>query len=404
MRRGLQLALLSVALVLTFPGSAMGEFAPLDRFGEFGAGAGQLSSPAGAEVSADGELFVADSGNDRIAIFAGDGTFARTLIGGLSGPRDVALDGDGRVFVADTGNNRVAVLSTAGALLPGFESSGEAELSGPTGVAVGGSSVFVADTGKSRIAVFEEDGEFLSSFATLTPPKDVAVGPGGNLFVVGDEQVDVYTPAGLLIDSFGDEPGEGKLEKPAALALGREQVFVAEQGEDMVERFSSSGAYLGGFSVESTPGGVATACGGNVFAIEEEMNFARIARFGEPGAPPPPCAEPPGEPVQVTFVRVPSNKFRFAGLVKNRSNGYAVLFVRVPGPGRVILKGRGVRRLARGAQGPMRVRLPIKPKVRLRHFLKRHGKGRIRVEVTFRPVGGEPFTREKPILLKRKRR
>jgi hypothetical protein len=52
----------------------------------------------------------------------------------------------------------------------------------------------------------------------------------------------------------------------------------------------------------------------------------------------------------------------------------------------------------------MRVRLPIKPKVRLRRYLKQHGKGRIRVEVTFTPVGGTPFTREKPILLKRTRR
>jgi hypothetical protein len=105
----------------------------------------------------------------------------------------------------------------------------------------------------------------------------------------------------------------------------------------------------------------------------------------------------------VSLIPVPSNRIRFAGLVKNRRNGSAVLFVRVPGPGRVILKGRGVRRLARSTRRAMRVRLPIKPKVRLRHFLKRHGKGRIRVEVTFRPVGGEPRSIEKVIVLRRKR-
>lgn len=95
-------------------------------------------------------------------------------------------------------------------------------------------------------------------------------------------------------------------------------------------------------------------------------------------------------------------KIRFDGLRLNRRNGSAVLFVRVFEPGRVILHGRGVRRLARGAPGAMRVRLPVKPKVRLRHYLKQHGKGRIRVEVTFKPLGGVPRTLEKPIVLKRR--
>lgn len=96
-------------------------------------------------------------------------------------------------------------------------------------------------------------------------------------------------------------------------------------------------------------------------------------------------------------------KIRFSGLKLNRRNGSAVLFVRVAGPGRVILKGRGVRRLSRGAPRAKVVRLPVKPKVRLKRFVKRHGKGRIRVEVTFRPVGGEPRTIEKPIVLRRRR-
>ncbi len=51
----------------------------------------------------------------------------------------------------------------------------------------------------------------------------------------------------------------------------------------------------------------------------------------------------------------------------------------------------------------MRVRLPVKPKVRLRHFLKRHGKGRIRVAVTFTPAAGIPRKREKVVVLRRHR-
>jgi hypothetical protein len=109
-------------------------------------------------------------------------------------------------------------------------------------------------------------------------------------------------------------------------------------------------------------------------------------------------------PVYSPADSVGSKGIRFNGLGLNRRNGSAVLFVRVPGPGRVILHGRGVRRLVRGAPRAMVVRLPVRPKVRLRHYLKRHGKGRIRVEVTFKPLTGAlPKTIEKVIVLRRGR-
>ncbi|MEX2448143.1 MAG: hypothetical protein WD404_05295 [Solirubrobacterales bacterium] len=92
------------------------------------------------------------------------------------------------------------------------------------------------------------------------------------------------------------------------------------------------------------------------------------------------------------------------GWVKlNRRSGRAVLFVRVGGPGRLFLWGRGVRRLRRGAERAKLVRLPVKPKVRLQHYLKRRGKARIRVKVTFTPLTGIPRTQEKLVALKRKR-
>jgi len=99
----------------------------------------------------------------------------------------------------------------------------------------------------------------------------------------------------------------------------------------------------------------------------------------------------------------PSNRFHFAGLIRKRANGFAVLYVRVPGPGVVKLSGRGFRRLSRTPRQATRVRLPIKPKVRLRRYLKRHGRGRIRVIVTFTPTGGAPRTLEKVIVLRRRR-
>ncbi len=96
-------------------------------------------------------------------------------------------------------------------------------------------------------------------------------------------------------------------------------------------------------------------------------------------------------------------KVRFAGLRLNRQSGTALLHVRVLEPGRVVLHGRGLRRLVRGAPQPGVLHLPVKPKVRLRHFLRRHGKGRIRAKTTFVPRAAEPRTLEKVIVLRRKR-
>ncbi len=396
--------LLAVGLGLVLPGSAVA-FGPLSSFGDFGGGLGQLDSPAQITLGPGGDLYVADSGNDRISIFAQDGTFLKTWSGSLSEPQDVAFAPNGRAFVADKGNDRVDVLSAAGEPLNEF---GEGELTDPTGIAVDGSTVYVADAGNERIAVFSTAG------VPLTPidpfpilPTDVVVGRNGNLFVTdsGNGGIDVFTAEGGFIRSFG-ESGPGSLSGPVALALdGSGGIEVADQVAERLVHFSEEGGFLGSFAAEPGVSGVAPACGGNVFATEQATSLARVVRFGEPGAPQPPCAEASQEePIAAPSLKLPSNRFHFAGVRKNRANGFALLFVRVPGAGKLNLTGRGFRRLSRIARQATTVTIPIKPKVRLRHFLKQHGKGRIRVAVTYTPTGGVPRKLEKVIVLKRERR
>jgi NHL repeat len=398
--------LLTLILVLALPGNAAA-FGPLSSFGGLGAGPGQLSAPKQVAIDADGNLYVADSGNDRISVFAGDGTFQRTFgEGELSQPADVALGG-GRAFVADSGDNRITVFTAAGEFLFGF---GETELSEPAGVAVEGSTVYVADRGNNRVLPFTLVGMIATPGTPIEPipsPRDVIIGRSGNLFVAdfGNERIDVYPPGGSEGRSFR-ETASGGLSGPVALSPdGSGGIEVADQVAERVEHFSEAGGFLGGFAAEPAVAGAVAACGGNVFAVEEGASVARVVRFGEPGTPPPPCTPTEQEPELIVDpgVKLPSNKFHFAGLAKKRSNGFAVLYVRVPGPGKVSLTGRGFRRLSRTARQATTVSLPVKPKVRLRRFLKRHGKGRIRVEVTFAPAGGEPRTREKVVVLRRHR-
>ena len=64
---------------------------------------------------------MADTGNNQIVSFgraaSGGGSARSAIRPGFSNPRDVGVDGSGNVYVADTGNRRIAKLSPDGGWL-----------------------------------------------------------------------------------------------------------------------------------------------------------------------------------------------------------------------------------------------------------------------------------------------
>ncbi len=366
--------------------------------------AGAMDRPTG--IAADsGALYVSDYGNGRIDVFAPDGTFIRAfgkgvntgpgnpnvcttacqgaLVGPDAGmirlPLSVAVGAGDQIFVADSANNRISVFSPAGAFVRAFGK----------GVSTGGGDVCTVVTGCKAGAEGSVAGVVAGA---LWNPSGIIAGPAGTLFVAEQptNRVSEFTVNGDFIRAFGEGVDTGAAAfQICTLASGCQQGVVA--------------GTIPGATPE--PQGLAVDCRGALYVTEELAGFARVERFGEPGTALPPCTDAAPASVKVSLLPVArvSNRIRFNGLKLNRGNGTAVLFVKVPGPGRVLLKGRGVRRLSRGAPRAKLVRLPVKPKVRLKRFVKRHGKGRIRVEVTFRPVGGEPRTIEKVIVLRRRR-
>jgi DNA-binding beta-propeller fold protein YncE len=433
-----------------------------------GESAGAMNEPQGVAFGPEGNLFVADKKNNRIDVFAPDGTFVRAfgkgvnpgggdvctiecepgestgVAGAMNGPTGIAAD-SGALYVSDYGNGRIDVFSPGGTFVRAFgkgvntgpgdpdvcttvcqgalvgPSAGMMRL--PLAVAVGpDNQILVADTANNRIDVFSPAGTFVRAFG-----KGVNTGPG---------DPDVCTTACKEgIEGVGDDVA-GALSVPSGITANTAgTLFVAEEANNRVSEFSIDGGFVRAFGegvdtgaaafqictlasgcqqgvAEGTipgatpePHGLAVDCRGALYVTEELAAFARVERFGEPGTALPPCTDATPASVKVSLLPVArvSNRIRFNGLKLNRRSGTAVLFVKVPGPGRVVLKGRGVRRVARSTSHAKRVRLPIKPKVRLRRFVKRHGKGRIRVEVTFRPVGGVPRSIEKVIVLRRKR-
>jgi hypothetical protein len=173
------------------------------RAGIAGGGAGQLNFPDGAAVDGSGNVYVSDTGSDRVDEFSAAGAFVKAYgwgvsdggsafetctstcragsagggAGQLNQPEGVAIDGSGNVYVTDPHNYRVDEFSAAGAFVKaygwgvsdggsayetctstcraGISGGGAGQLNYPDGVAIDGTgNVYVTDTDSSRIDEF----------------------------------------------------------------------------------------------------------------------------------------------------------------------------------------------------------------------------------------------------------
>jgi sugar lactone lactonase YvrE len=85
-----------------------------------GAAAGDVIKPAGLTVDSTGNIWVADTGNNRVEKFTSAGVFANEMVGSygccfnagnnqLNAPQGLAFDAAGLLYVADANNNRIQV-------------------------------------------------------------------------------------------------------------------------------------------------------------------------------------------------------------------------------------------------------------------------------------------------------
>lgn len=258
--------------------------------------AAQLAQPLGIAVDKSGNLYIADRGNNRIrkvtgsniATVAGNGltNYGGDGINGLgaqlNAPFAVAIDADGNVYTADSGNNRIrrvsrdGVVSTfAGNGTNGFGGDGgaatAAQLSFPTGVAVdAGGNVFIADQGNNRIRRVGRDGIIstvagsgaggfsgdggAATSAALNFPYGVAVDGTGNLYIadlynnrvrmVGTNGV-ITTVAGLSGSGYEGDGGPAsaaRLRFPTGVAVGPDgTLYIADYGNHAVRAVDSKG-------------------------------------------------------------------------------------------------------------------------------------------------------------------
>lgn len=218
----------------------------------------QMNSPSGLALDSAGNLYIADTGKNRICILDTSGNFATyagssTGVAGyadsgsgnalFNGPTSIAVDKFGRIFVADTGNNAIRVIGKhtqydssrniievhknvgtlvgRGSTIVSSAVGQTNTLNGPRGVALDSAgSVYVADTGNHRICKVTAGGqlETLAGSTTL----------GGNLqylsgFFNGQGINAAFnSPTGLTVDSIGN-------------------IFVADTGNNVIRRVTQTG-------------------------------------------------------------------------------------------------------------------------------------------------------------------
>jgi DNA-binding beta-propeller fold protein YncE len=202
-------------------GHLLSEWGP--RFGDT-----QLSEPAGVAVQA-GAYYVLDRGMPRVFRLDSGGRVLDTFSlesQGVYGLNGLAIDSSDNLYVADTGRNRILVLAPTGAVIKQFGSGGQelGQFTQPMmlGFLPDGSSV-VADWENSRLEHFDASLKALDAWSVGFHAWGVAVDQYGRIYAPDSEKrrVVAYTPQGDVLGELGGPGGGVSIDvSPRQVAIG----------------------------------------------------------------------------------------------------------------------------------------------------------------------------------------
>jgi tripartite motif-containing protein 71 len=272
-------------------------------WGTLGISDGQFDKPHEISVDPSGNVYVADTGNNRIQKFSSNGTFIakwgskcsssavssdienipckNPSDGEFASPNGISVDPSGNVYVADTGNNRIQKFSSNGTFIAkwgttcdlrlnvgctnsGAQASslldeGDGQFNSPSSIAVNPSTgnVYVADTGNNRIQEFTSSGIFIAKWGFegqpdgyFTEPSSVAVDPtSGNVYVAdtGNNRIQEFTSSGIFIKRWGSSgSADGEFIGPTGVAVSTSSgnVYVADYGNNRIQVFKRDGTFI----------------------------------------------------------------------------------------------------------------------------------------------------------------
>ena len=224
----------------------------------------QVNRPSDVAFDASGNYYIADTFNHRIRMvsqfgvittvagkvgsgFSGDGGPATNAL--LKNPEGVFIDGAGNLYIADSGNNRIRKVDTSGTITTvagngtaGFSGDGgqatNAQINKPNGVNLDASgNIYIADQDNFRIRKVASDGTITTvggngepgysgdggsaTAAQLVFPEDAALDGSGNLYIADNfnHRIRKVSPGGIITTIAGNgTPGFSGDGGPAASA------------------------------------------------------------------------------------------------------------------------------------------------------------------------------------------
>jgi DNA-binding beta-propeller fold protein YncE len=213
-------------------------------------------SPVGIAIAKNGDILVSDAELRRVIRLSADGKPRGELgYGDLERPTGLAVDPlSGRIYVADTGENNVKIFAADGTLqqIVGQIGVGPGEFNSPTHLAFSGGRLFVTDTFNARVQAFDAKGNFVTNFGrrglylgNLVRPKGVAVDRHGNVYIIEsfhDHMLIYNRDARFLLAIGGTGSGMGQFYLPAGVwSDQRDRIYVADMFNGRVMVFQ----YLG---------------------------------------------------------------------------------------------------------------------------------------------------------------